>query len=183
MVEVNLLPEEQSREKHIDTFFFSRNVSLVVSIMLVIGAIGIAAALFGYRYYIELGIQDIKKETSGLSKSIDRNILPKIVALDRQITSLKKILEKHNNATELFIFLEENTLHHVSFKSLGANIKKSELNLSGTAASYSILAKQMSHLKSLIEVSEVSVFDVALSPEGGVSFSLRVKLKPDVFVK
>ncbi len=184
MVEVNLLSDEERAPS--DTSFSSvasRNIPFIGGVLLLLAAAGIALGLFVYRSNLEARIEKIDLDIAGATESIDGNVLSQMNAFDHQVMNLKKILDSHREGRKLFLFLESHTLRQVIFEDLNVDVDAPTFSASGRAASYSILAKQVSHLESLPEVSNVSVSEIALSSEGGVKFSLKAHLRPKLFIK
>jgi len=184
MVDISLLPEEKSDVKRKAlASLFTHNVSLIAGGILFVLLLGISAALFGYRVYLNKQVAALDEEISTLNASLDANMFEQMTAFDSQIKTVKKILDVHVEGSRLFSFLEENTFRQVVWSNLNADFAKAEVNVSGRASTYSVLAKQVSHFSSLPRVKDVSVSGITLSPEGGVQFSLRIGVNPEEFMR
>lgn len=183
MVEVNLLSDEQAPREVFLSNILSRNISFVVGIVLVLLALSVSVSIFIYRSSLESEIRKINQDIARIGESVDANLLTQMKVFDNQIINLKKVLDAHREGSKLFSFLEEHTLRQVMFNDLSVNVDRPEFNVSGRAVTYTILAKQISHLESIPGVTDVSISDISLTSEGGVKFSMRVRLKPELFME
>ncbi len=181
MVEVNLITEDKAPQEVTFSRFAKTNIPFIGAALLLFLMGAAALGFFVYRSTLKSEIQKANKQIGEARTSIDENILSQMIIFDSQVVNLKKILDLHRDGSRLFGFLEENTLKRASYDSVSVNIETSELSVSGSAASYSILAKEMRHLESLPEISNVEVSGIKLSPDRGVSFSLTARISQEVF--
>lgn len=99
---------------------------------------------FGYRPYLESGVNKLNKDISNLNQSIDESQQKQIVGFYSQLVNIKSLLGIHKTATsQIFDFIEKNTYQNVKFDNMVVNVANGDIKISGIAPNYEILVKEL----------------------------------------
>ncbi len=138
MANINLIPQNQLQAK-------SPTHSLLLGL---VATIVVVAAVFGGFFVFGLVMDQTKKQTEVekaavlQQKASYSDIVAKADILQKQLSSLKTVLDKHVYWSQLFWKLEERTLKTVSISSLTAALP-GQVDIEGTAPQYGEVAKQI----------------------------------------
>ena len=106
------------------------------------------------------------------------DILEQLLALDKKLGSLRTLLTGHAIPSNVFAFLEQNTLSRVRFTSFSYAAESGKLELSGEAATYFLLAQQVRTFESLSQIERVDFGGLSIGEKGLVSFRMSIIFKP-----
>ena len=151
--------------------------SLIALIVAVLYYVGLA---FGYRTYLNSGIEKKDAEIAELAASIPKEDQVRLMRFYNQIQSLKNLLDKHVINSKILSLLEKNTNKKVFYNKLDLDVAQRSLNLDGIAESYQILAQQLEAFKQAPEVERFLINNSQFN-QGVVRFNLTVVLKSELF--
>lgn len=137
---------------------------------------------FGYRTYLDTNSAALDQRLDTLSKAITPKDREEFINFYSQIVNLKTILDKHPFASNLFVFLERNTIGSVYFTSAEMDVANKELKLQGIALAMGNVAEQLGVFQAAREIQSATLSDVALQANG-VSFMLSLVFRPEVLSK
>ena len=151
--------------------------SLIALIVAVLYYVGLA---FGYRTYLNSGIEKKDAEIAELAASIPKEDQVRLMRFYNQIQSLKNLLDKHVINSKILSLLEKNTSKKVFYNKLDLDVAQRSLNLDGIAESYQILSQQLEAFKQAPEVERFLINNSQFN-QGVVLFNLTVVLKSELF--
>ncbi len=162
-------------------------VSFCITVFLV--ALFITGSLFGYRYLLQgRMLADQERQIAQLKAEISDPALQKIEKQMHDIAGgidkIRPILDNPIRYAELFWTLRKVTEKSVRWNSLGFT-EASELSLTGEAAGWGNVARQIAAFKQDERFSNVELISASLqASEGGirVSFSLTAMVNPNKLV-
>jgi hypothetical protein len=137
---------------------------------------------FGYGPYLESRSESFDQKLTELTQTINLEDQERFVNFYSQLVNLKGVLENHPFASNVFQFLERNTIDSVYFNE--ANIKESGrfLSLKGFSVNIQSLTEQIAVLEQASEVESVLLNDVAFT--GGVTgFNISIIFRPDFLTR
>lgn len=134
----------------------------------------------GYARFLESQLQDIEAQVAQVAGAISDEDRENLAEFYSRLSNLDTLLAAHVNVTRLFPLLERATHRQVMYDSLDLNTETKELTLSGNAASYEILSRELRAYEQSPEVERVLLQSSDLR-ENTVSFVVRLVLNSDLF--
>lgn len=148
--------------------------------------LAIAGVAYGGLAYWESILNTKIKETDEKIQAVDvgRDVSAeqKVLVLEAQLTTLQDALKNHVYFSKFLAGLESLVHPNVYLKSFSANIPTNKFDISGEAAGFSVLAKQIITFSKSPDVEKVEVGGLSLSAEGKLGFTFGVTYKPS-FIK
>ena len=106
----------------------------------------------------------------------------KVIEYKRKIDDFALVLDSHRSTSNIFEFIEKNTLKNVWFSSFSIQQKADKILLSGEASDLGVLSKQIEMFESQRDyVLDISVLNSENAGGDRVSFVLDIVLSPEVF--
>src|SRR3989344_5893547 len=174
MVTQHLLERERTTTVWPWRLFVASLIALIVAVLYYVGL------AFGYRTYLNSGIEKKDAEIAELAASIPKEDQVRLMRFYNQIQSLKNLLDKHVINSKILSLLEKNTSKKVFYNKLDLDVAQRSLNLDGIAESYQILAQQLEAFKQAPEIERFLINNSQFN-QGVVRFSVTVVLKPEIF--
>ncbi|MBI5732499.1 hypothetical protein HY967_00880 [Candidatus Jorgensenbacteria bacterium] len=137
---------------------------------------------FGYGSYLDTSSKTLDSDLKKLSERVPEADRAAFHAFYSQTVNLKTILDKHLYTSNVFKFLERNTIGTVYFTDADMTVIDRAIRLRGFGSSFETVAQQMAILERAKEVDRVLLDDVSVQTEG-VIFSLTLTFKPEVLSK
>ena len=138
---------------------------------------------FGYTVYIDKRAESLDKKIADLAVQVSQEDQQNFIAFYSQLVNLEKVLNRHGFMANVFLFLEENTLGDIYYKSADFSSLGRNLKLSGVAASNKVLVDQLALFDKRIEVSGVNLNQMSIDPSSNVNFGVTVSFKEEFFQK
>lgn len=135
---------------------------------------------FGYEPYLDDRVEVLDANLTELTRSVSLEDQGRLINFYSQLVNLKQVLNKHSFPSNIFTFLEKNTIAAVSFSEAELNIPQRTLYLEGLSRNLQSLAEQMTILERAPEVISVLTQKVNIVPNG-VTFTIAIIFKPDFF--
>lgn len=137
---------------------------------------------FGYRAYIDTTSSDLDRRLDNLAKVITPKDREEFITFYSQIVNLKTVLDKHPFTSNVFGFLEKNTIGTVYFNDASMDVANKALILHGIAVSFENVAQQMAIFERAREINSAILSDVNLQ-SNGVAFSVVLTFRSEVLSK
>jgi len=151
----------------------------VVSIIFSITIVSYLGLIFGYRPYLESKIQEKSDKIDQLAESISKEDQEQFIRFHSQLVNLKGLLDNHALTSKIFPLLERITHREVYYISAGLEVPRRELQLSGVAKSYAVLAEQLEIFNQAEEI-ESYIINQAGASRNLVDFRVVLKLKSKI---
>lgn len=123
---------------------------------------------------------DLRSQIASLSEDLDPGLIKELVILSEQLSSARNIIKNHLLTSGVFEFLEKNTHPKVAYSSISYSSDSKTMYLAARAASYVVLARQISIFEASPVVSKVFFGGLKIEKDGGVGFSLNIEFKPEL---
>lgn len=159
-----------------DTFFL---VSLIFFFLTVFGSGGVLV----FRYAANQKIAGLEKERETLTGELRPHLIDQALDISLRLEAGRAILGKHIFSSNVFEFLEANTLPQVRFISFGYSFDARRVDVNAEAASYATLARQIRVLESRKEVEKVDFGGLSLGEKGLVNFKISIIFQEDLFYR
>lgn len=190
VLEVNLVKDEVSVEfdwsKHLVSLFFT----------LLVAGLFIAEIYYGLDWWQkqeEERTTTLNNELQLVSQEVKNinNNSKDFTAFKDKLTLTKQLADSHIYWTNFFNFIERNTLNSVSYSGFSGDVD-GIYSLSATAKTFSDISWQVKALKdnNLVELVRVDSGSAGRPDDSGaviadnsVSFSLNLKVKPEIFFR
>lgn len=126
-------------------------------------------------YTVKGDLQQYQEEYAGNKKEV--------LEFKKKLDGFLLISDRRKELSQIFNFLERNTLDKVQFKGFTASAVDSNLLLKGVVHGddFLTLARQFLMLEKDKDVSKVTLTNISLSREKEVEFEFSVNLKPEVY--
>lgn len=186
MAEASLIPKQiPTAQRDIGGGF---NLFFNIALVFFFVSLLVSGGLFVYKMSVEGELNNQRKQLeTTLENDFPTKTIEEHERVSQAMQASRQILAAHKNRyrSEIFILLEKNVLPDVTFSNFSFAEKNGDLlvNVAGVAASYKTVANQVSVIQALDEVAEVGFANLSLSPDGLVSFSMKIKLKPPQIAK
>lgn len=189
ILEVNLVKDEVGVEFNWSRHMMSLTITVLIAVALV------AEVYYGLNWWQQQEEERtllINKEHDTVTQEIKKinNTAKDYIAFKDKITLTKKMADSHIYWTNFFDWIEKNTLNSVNYGGFSGDTS-GEYSLSAKTNNFSDISWQVKNFKDNPAVESVSVGSGNSSRseeseenvEGSVSFSLVLKVKPQLFFK
>lgn len=129
---------------------------------------------FGYSSYLDSREETLDKDIEQLSNQVSAEDQNELVKFYSQLTNLKKALDRHSYGSNIFSFLEKNTIGSVYWENAVYN-DSGTVVLRGHAASLDNVVEQLTVFERRPELVKTEVQNISL--EKGVSFNALLSFK------
>lgn len=136
----------------------------------------------GYRAYLESVGEDLDAQTAVLTGQISAEEQESLIGFYSQLVNLKGILASHYFHSNIFGFLEENTLSNIFYTEATLTATDNSLALKGEAESLDALVEQMAVFDGASELNRVVLNQTAFEREG-TTFVLTLGFRPEFFLR
>lgn len=127
----------------------------------------------------ELDGFDLKMATVGTAKQKEQE--KEVLSYQKKFDDFTSIFKSYGFASNVFAFMEKETLPDVWFKRFDLNARSKEVGLSGEADDMSVFSKQLAGFEKNKYVKSVSLLSSNLEESTKVDFTLSLVLDPGIF--
>lgn len=167
-----LLPKEYERGVERKPFAPGGRTLTLLVVILILAVLIYGGLLVFERYYLKKQLDEISTSEAGLNLEQRINDIKKVIDLDKKLDLLKQLLGSHIYFSQFFTFLEKNTETKVYFNQFSTDLASLRADVSGRAASYTDLAKQMKIFAASDKIKKVNVSGISTLPDGKINFKL-----------
>ncbi|HVU06662.1 MAG TPA: hypothetical protein VHE10_02645 [Candidatus Paceibacterota bacterium] len=156
--------------------------SLLATVLFIV-TVAVSGGIFFYQKLLNQQIDTDKASLDRARGAFEPDIINQIIRLDSRIETGKKLLASHLAVTPFFDFLGGVTLKSVRFKDFNFSYispDKIVVLMKGQATSYAAVALESDLLNAQKKLSSTIISDLALDPQGTVSFSVSTVLDPSL---
>ena len=144
-------------------------------------ALGLGLAVFGglkgYDVYLQRNIKNLEQEVINVQVQQSEETIKKVTETEKAIETVKNLSKNHIFSSHFFEKIEQITLSEVKWLGYSVDARQSTAQLTGQAASYSFLAKQIVRFQDA--KFEIDVSGISLK-SNGVEFSAAIKFDPAI---
>lgn len=115
-------------------------------------------------------------------KSKEENLRPELISqillLDQRLANIRTLLSKHLFLSNVFRLIEQDVHPQVRFSNFNASANSRKADMTGEAASYAALARQIALFEQDPQVERVEFGGLTLTGENLLGFKLTLTFKP-----
>lgn len=144
-------------------------------------AILAAAAVFGYKVFLESMRDSKAAELTAAEEAIDTDMVEEFVRLRNRLLAADTLLDQHVRISAFFDVLETRTLQTVRFDSLSISVNEdrtAEIEMEGIARSFNALAAQSTEFAAEKRIKRAIFSGISVNENNTVSFTLNAELDP-----
>ncbi len=123
-------------------------------------------------------IEEIKLK----EESLRSELLDEIFLLDERLKNMGSLLHKHTFTSNIFKLIEADVHPSVRFSSFNLNTDSRKIDMSGEAASYTALSKQIGIFERNAQIEKVEFGGLSSGPNNLIGFRLTIILRPGIFL-
>lgn len=157
-------------------------LATMITFLLLVASLGASGILYFYQQHLASAIQKKQATIRDQSQAFDPALVREYTRTASRIDAARVILDRHNAMTFAFTLLEQITLKKVQYDSMtlvyNGDGSSLDLNLSGVARNYKVLALQSDVYGSNQFVREPTVSGLKSQENGNVSFTMTARLDP-----
>lgn len=122
---------------------------------------------------------DLKMATVGTDQQKEQE--KKVLAYQKKLNDFTYLFKSYGFASNVFAFMEKETLPNVWFKRFDLNARNNEASLSGEADDMSVFSRQLAGFEKNKYVKKVNLLSSNLEESTKVEFTLSLTLDPSIF--
>jgi len=174
-MELSLFQRLKSRFVWTDAVFYSLLAVLVTIIACYL--------IFEYKsYLLRQKVKEIDGKIAVHGTEQQKANEQKVFAYKKDIDNFAVLMANHRHASNVFTFIEQNTLPNVWFSSFNMSEATSEIRLAGEAENMEALSRQGELFEKNEDlVKDITVLNSQAQTSGKVKFILNVSLDPKIF--
>lgn len=123
-------------------------------------------------------IEEIKLKEEGLRSEL----LNEIFLLDERLRKIATLLNRHVFTSNLFQLLETDVHPQVRFLSFNLLASSRKMDLSGEAANYTALSRQIGILERNPQIEKVEFGGLSFAPNSALNFRMNITFKPGILL-
>ncbi len=127
----------------------------------------------------EIKDQEAKLETVGTEEQ--KGYEKDVISYQKKISDFAKLFKNHEFASNVFVFMEKQTLPNIWFKQFNMNEKGSQLQLSGEADNMEAFSRQIAAFEKNEYIKSTDLLNSSLGESARVQFNLNLSLDPKIF--
>jgi len=156
------------------------------SIAVLVIAVILGLILAGSYFYFQAKQADLEEELkfTASEKALRSEIAEKesdLALYSDKIGTFKVLLDKHMKVGNVFGLVQDICLPTVWFSTFDFQAKQNQIKVSGEADGFITIGQQVLLLKENDFFKKVSLSELSMGEEGGVSFSLLLTVDPQVY--
>ena len=182
MADINLIPTEYKKKGINLGANFSKVVGIILALLIL--SLLVYGGLFIYKKNLTQKVDDLNKSISDLESKRDNKLENSIYDADKKLNAVEALFKDHFYWSKLFAIIEQVVVPDVYFTEAKIALADSKVNLilSGNAATYTSLARQMVSFKEDALVESVDLGEVKLSESGGINFVLTISASKVILI-
>jgi hypothetical protein len=145
------------------------------------------ATIFSYVIFLvknNFQREDIKKETAALETvgtAQQKSEEQSVIGYQKKISDFTNLLKNHEFASNVFAFMEAQTLPNVWFKQFSLDEKSNGVQLSGESDDLDALSRQVASFERNKYVKNISTLNSALGESARITFNIDLLLDQSIF--
>ncbi len=156
-------------------------VFYVMVILLIVAATCYGILAFKVYFYHQK-ISEIRTSISAYGTPEEKAYEKLVFDNKQQVDDFTTIINDHKISSNVFNFIESNTLPSVWFFSFNMSETNNELRLAGEAENMEMLSRQFKIFETSTDyIKNISVLNSQVAPSGRPNFTLSITLNPNIF--
>ncbi|KKU91674.1 MAG: hypothetical protein UY23_C0001G0280 [Candidatus Jorgensenbacteria bacterium GW2011_GWA1_48_11] len=134
---------------------------------------------FGYENYLTQQGDNLDKQIDQLTSQVNQTDQQNFINFYSQLINLRTVLGNHGFSSNVFGFLEKNTIGSIYYTEADFSREGNDLNLAGEAASVDALVQQMNIFDKSPALASVNLNQLNFESRGTVGFSVHLVFNED----
>ncbi len=182
--QIQLLP---GKNRHVITSLKAEKAKK--SKLFISGIIGLAIILLAGFYLsylnsnLEQEITRIDLELSNLEARRDKKFENEALVLKNQMSLVFNSINNHTYWTKALAVIEDLMQDRIRLKTLQAEAAANEISITGVAANYSTVAKQLASFLAVDSIQDAALQQVKTENSGLIEFGITLKINPNLIRK
>lgn len=177
---LQLLPETR---KKIEVKIPGQNRLISIGVILLIVVLGIVAGLWFYQNSLNDQIAQADTQIKSLETKRDPAAEQNLLTLSKQMSITDQILQSHLYWSDGLTRIENAMQGKVQIKSFSATLQAGSIQIQAVADNYTTLAHQLAAFLNDDSITDVTLNNVNVLPNGQLNFSLQVDFNANKFLK
>jgi|SRR3989344_6384395 len=175
MTNLNHFYKIEKKSPKIDYFFYLASILLAATVL--------SYLIFNFKVQLQNKlIQDIEKKSLSLGAGEGQVYNKKVLDYKKKIDDFAIIINNHKITSNIFSFIEENTMSDIWFSSFNMQGTTNEMKLSGEAKDMETLSRQVEIFeKKQDHIKKIGILDSQINSSGKVVFIIDITLDPKIF--
>ncbi len=153
----------------------SMGILLVLALIFAVAVVLIYGGVYVYHSNLQASLDDATRELSKLEESFEPDKLTKISEVDKGLTVARTMLNSHVYSSNVFKFLQDNTLKTARYTNFLYSANPPELALSAETDGYFGLKRQVEIFETTPLIKSATFSGVTRDPKDGtVKFQLKI---------
>ena len=156
---------------------------LIVGVIFLVIVLAVGGLLSYLKYNLEEEITKIDSDLGALETKRDKKFEKEVLTLKKQLGLISGLLDSHIYWTEALITFEAQLQEKVRITNFSFEKSSDQINISGFAANYSTLAKQIASFLADSSFQDVILQGATSYNDGTIQFGMILKLDPNKLIK
>ncbi len=146
------------------------------------------ATIFSYIIFIVKNgmissqIKEEEIKTQEVAKNFQKEHEKEVIAYQKKINDFETLLKNHEFASNIFSFMQAQTMPNVWFSQFGLDRKNRSVQLSGIADNMDAVSRQVDVLENDKHIKSIGSFTSSLGESARINFNLTLSLEDNIFV-
>lgn len=176
---LQLLPETR---KKIEVRVPGQNRPVVLSSIFVLVILGLYLGLMFYNNSILSSVTQADEQLAALERSRDKKLEQKLLGLKSQLSVISPLISSHLFWSQGLSKVQNLVQPQVQFKSFNADGPAVKIVFQATAASYTVIAKQIAAFYTDDSITDIVLNKATSLPTGNVDFTMQLLFDPAKFL-
>lgn len=131
-------------------------------------------------YSQKISIKNFEESLATVGTDEQKEMEKQIFEKQKKINDYIPLLEDHRISSNIFAFLEQNTLPTIWFSRFSMGGKDANVTLSGEAESVEVFSRQISIFEENEYLTKISVLGSTIGEQNRINFNLVISLDPEI---
>lgn len=181
--EIQLLTGKSGQKIDIKTKASKRNKLFIVGAVSLIAVLSVGFFLVYLKSNLKQEIVNIDSELNTLETKRDKNFEKEILVIKKQLILVSDLLDKHTYWTKALASLEDLLQNKVQVVGLEFGVIGNEVSIIGSAANYSVIAKQIASFLSNDLIKDVTLQETKAQNTGIIEFGMKLTINANKLLK
>lgn len=158
-------------------------VFLVAGVVVFVIAVSSLVGLIFYKQYLSGQIEGMTKDLKRIEEDFKKSSIEEWARTAESMDLAKDVISKHGFLSNVFSFIEKNTLPDVRFNRFDYEAGKTVVILEAEAKSYEAMAQQREVFIENPAVSKIGIGNFKLDSAGRINFEISLTFNPSILAE
>jgi hypothetical protein len=137
---------------------------------------------YGYKPYLDSQNKKLNDQIQEFANKVPEADQQMIIKFYSQLANLRILLKGHISTSQVFGWLERNTIQNIYYTKFSLNVPNQQASVSGVARTVQDLAQELQLLSSLPEVTRVTFNNLSAVQNGFWQFDMVIVFDKEIFM-